>query len=154
MNKYVSLGIWVCGLELLGALSGLVTQDSVGTWYVALNRSPLTPPNYVFGIVWTLLYAMIATSGWLIWQSNHEGLFQVKCLFLIQLIFNLSWTPLFFYFHLTGVSLVWMAVIILMTLYLIVKLIKVVQWASMLLIPYLLWLLLACQLNYYIWMYN
>jgi benzodiazapine receptor len=154
MNKYIQLAIFIIGLELLGALSGITTKDSVGEWYTTLNRSPLTPPGYIFGIVWSFLYATIAISGWLIWQKESPSSFQIKSLFIFQLILNLSWTPLFFYFHLTGLSFIWLIMIVAIVFYLIFKLVKINFFAGALLIPYLFWLLLACQLNHYIWTHN
>ena len=154
MRNIIRLILFILLLEILGGLSGFVTKGSVDSWYVNLNRSPLTPPNYVFGIVWSILYAMIATSGWLIWQTKNKVCALEKSLFIFQLVLNLSWTPLFFYLQQTGLALLLISTLIVCVGYLIKRLLLLSKWSAFLLIPYLMWLLLACQLNYYIWMYN
>lgn len=154
MNTYASLILWILAVELIGALSGIMTKDSLATWYINLKRSPLTPPNYVFGLVWTVLYACIGTVGWFIWQTQNESMGWIKFWFIVQLCLNFSWTPLFFYFHWTGIALLSMIAIIAIVIYLIVALLWLHTWFAVLLMPYLLWLLLACHLNYYIWRYN
>ena len=70
-------------------------------WYKTLNRSTLTPPGYVFGITWTILYSMIGLCGWIIWsQRPTQKLISLKSLYLLQLFLNWTWTPLFFKYHL------------------------------------------------------
>ena len=154
-KKYFSLMLWIASLILVGWGMGLITQNQVNTWYGLLNRSSLTPPNYVFGVVWTILYTMIGLSGWLMWrQPSFPGLRLIKNLYLILLLLNWSWTPLFFYYHLTGYAL---TVLVLMDIgvssiiYLAYTRLKLV---SQLMIPYLLWILLATYLNFYIWYHN
>ena len=155
MKKYGSLIIWIAALELIGSAFGNLNNGSITTWYAGLVRSPLTPPGYLFGIAWTILYAMIAISGWMIWQAREtNNTTSIKKLYIAQLILNWSWTPLFFYYQLTGVALICMSMIIVLVTALIVKSYKSLKVASILLIPYLLWLLFASHLNFYIWMFN
>lgn len=154
-KSYLSLIIWIASLILIGSSIGLLTKSSVDTWYITLNRSPLTPPNYLFGIAWSILYGMIATSGWLIWRSKpFASLHLIKILYVLQLLLNWSWTPLFFTYHLTGLALICLSLIIILVALLIMKSYKEINIAALLLIPYLLWLLFAAHLNFYIWQYN
>jgi translocator protein len=154
-KSYVSLIIWIVSLMLIGSSIGVLTKSSVDTWYMTLNRSPLTPPNYLFGIAWSILYGMIATSGWLIWRSNpFTRLNLIKILYVIQLVLNWSWTPLFFSYHLTGLALICLSLIIILVALLIIQSYKKINMAALLLVPYLLWLLFAGHLNFYIWQYN
>lgn len=154
-RQYFQLLIWIMVLLFIGSLSGSMTNDSIKTWYLTLNRSPLTPPNYVFGIVWSLLYTMIAISGWLIWQAQSLAeLTLAKRLYVLQLLLNWSWTPLFFGYQLTGAALICLTCTIIVVATLIIKIYQNLKVASVLLIPYLLWLLLAGHLNFYIWLYN
>jgi benzodiazapine receptor len=98
---------------------------------------------------------MIATSGWIIWRSDSfAALKTIKKLYVSQLILNWLWTPLFFSYHLTGVSLICLCSIIILVALLIMKSYKKINSASLLLIPYLLWLLFAVHLNFYIWQNN
>ena len=155
MKKYISLIVWIIVLELVGSGIGLLTKESVDSWYITLNRSPLTPPNYLFGIVWSILYTMIAASGWLIWQAKELAASHiVKKSYIIQLLLNWSWMPLFFYYQLTGTSLACMSAIIILVGFIIIKTYNRLRLASLLLIPYFLWLLFASHLNFYIWAYN
>lgn len=147
--------IWIAGLILIGSGIGVVTKNSIDSWYVTLTHAPLTPPNYLFRIVWPILYAMIAVSGWMIWRSKpFRELKSVKALYILQLILNWSWTPLFFSYHLTGASLICLLAIIIVVFFIIVKAYKTINTAALLLLPYVLWLLFATYLNFYIWQYN
>lgn len=116
MKRYWSLVFWILGLQAISILLGLLTQSNLESWYLGLERSSLNPPGYVFGIVWPLLYLLIAVAGWLLWSAEKNQQTQrAKLLFAVQMIFNWLWTPLFFGFHLTGVALICIALIILAT---------------------------------------
>ena len=154
-EKNLSLIIWITALIAIGSSIGALTKPEISTWYSTLNRSALTPPNYVFPIAWTLLYAIIGICGWRIWRtSSFPQLRTIKTLYIMQLILNWSWTPLFFRYHLTGYSLLvlgCMDILVAMVIYLCRSRIKSV---SLLIIPYLLWIMFATYLNFYIWWYN
>lgn len=105
-KSYLSLAVWIIALILIGSSIGSFTKTEIHTWYSTLNRSPLTPINYVFPIAWTILYTIIAICGWLIWRTPiFPHLPLIKRLYVMQLIVNWSWTPLFFHYHLIGWSL-------------------------------------------------
>ena len=124
-------------------------------WYQTLNRSPLNPPSFVFGIVWPLLYLLLAISFLLVWKNPRCFPFcQPLVYFIIQLILNLTWTTLFFKYHQVGWSLVSLVLIIVFTLLSIVKFRKYSTLASNLLIPYVLWLCFAAYLTLYIYLNN
>lgn len=147
--------MWIIGFVLIGLIIGSLTRAEVNTWYSTLNRSPLTPPNYVFRIAWTILYPMIAFCGWIIWRKQpFPKLILIKSLFVVQLILNWSWTPLFFCYHLTGLSfacLLAMNILVAMIIYFSHARVRLV---SLLMTPYLIWILFAAYLNFYIWQYN
>jgi len=152
---YGLLAVWIVSLLVISSMIGFFTNSTVDTWYTTLNRSPLTPPNYVFGIVWNILYAMIATSGWLIWTSKDFPQLQfIKKLYVSQLLLNWSWTPLFFGYQWVGVALVCLAIIVILVAMLIIKAYKKLTVAALLLLPYWRWLLFAGYLNFYIWQNN
>ncbi|QGP57164.1 TspO/MBR family protein (plasmid) [Piscirickettsia salmonis] len=155
MRKLSQLLIWIFVLQVVGFLMSQITKLNVDTWYQALQKSPLTPPNYVFGIAWTILYAMIAINGWLIWnQKKSETLTIIKKSFIIQLILNWAWTPLFFYCHFVLSSFVCLVFISIFTLHIIIKSISIKTLISALFVPYLIWLVFATYLNYQIWLLN
>ena len=153
MRCVLTLLAWVVGLELLGSLSGVMTEGGLQAWYQALNKSALTPPDIVFPIVWGVLYAMIGVVGWLIWSAPKENVASgVKALFVLQLLLNLLWTPLFFHFHFVGLALMDVGVIFILAVCLVARLISTQRMAAVLLMPYALWLLFAAYLNAYIWL--
>ena len=113
LKKYFSLWAWIFSLIFIGSMIGMMTASQIPNWYNHLARSSLTPPDYVFGIAWTILYAMIGYCGWLIWQTpDFSDLKQIKVLFILQLLFNWAWTPLFFKMHFITLALICLILII------------------------------------------
>lgn len=151
----ISLIIWIVSLIVLGGGIGSLTKPEINSWYSTLNRSPLTPPNYIFPIAWTILYGIIGACGWIIWRNSYfPKLKMLKVLYLIQLILNWSWAPLFFLHHLSGLAL-----IVLISMNILVGIIILLAYSkirllSVLMIPYLFWILFASYLNLYIWLHN
>ncbi len=146
---------WIVGFQLIGPLLGLLTKVKMNPWYELLEKSSLTPPGFVFSIVWTILYTLLAIAGYLLWSAKKfKGQDNAKLFYGLQMICNWSWTPLFFYLHKVGLSLASIVCILIFTsstmYYSYKKLIKVVY----LLLPYLLWCSFALYLNLYIWCYN
>jgi benzodiazapine receptor len=154
-KNYIALTLWVSLLIAMGSVIGSLTKQEISTWYATLNRSPLTPPNYIFPITWTILYIIIGICGWLIWLGpSGTQLKTIKTLYIIQLIFNWIWSPLFFSYHLTGLSLVVVSFMDILVGTLIWLAYPKIRLVSLLMIPYLLWILFASYLNFYIWWYN
>lgn len=146
--------VWMGSLILIGSLIGNFSMNEVDTWYHQLNRSPLTPPDYVFGIAWTILYATIGLAGWLIWSENDSKQPLLKIIYLAQLFLNWLWTPLFFVYHLTGTSLLNIFIMIILVFYIVFHSYKKNLPVAVLLTPYILWIIFAGYLNLYIWLYN
>ena len=138
----------VCfGASGLGAL--FMAQGSIDTWYAQLQKPSITPPDWVFGPAWTILYLLMAISVFLVWEKglDYPKVKLAISLFLIQLTLNAIWTPIFFGFHsiLLGlIDIVLLFIAILVTL-LVFKSISIP--ASILLVPYLLWVGYAAILN-------
>ncbi|QQR53613.1 tryptophan-rich sensory protein [bacterium] len=147
--------LWVILLLSVSGFLGMVTQQNIATWYNTLKRSPLSPPNYLFGIVWPILYCMIGTSGWLMWQMpRYDGHAIIRYAYILQLVLNWLWTPLFFSYHFIGWSLFCLFLIVVTVMFLILRLYKLNRIAASLLLPYLAWLLFATHLHVYVWLYN
>ncbi len=107
MNKshLIKLIVWILFFEMIGFFLGLLTQANIHSWYESLHKSILTPPGPVFSVVWSILYALLAIVCFTLWQNRHKSQTKtVSNLFLIQLIMNWIWTPLFFQFHWLGFS--------------------------------------------------
>lgn len=150
-----SLILWILGLIVIGGVIGSLTKAEISSWYSTLSRSTLTPSNHVFPVAWTILYGMIGASGWLIWRApSFSKLSIIKTLYATQLILNWSWTPLFFHYHLTGLSLSVLGLMDILVGILIFLAYRKMRTVSLLMIPYLSWILFASYLNFYIWQYN
>lgn len=143
-----SVIIWIIAYQLIGAAIGYCTRSGKTPWYEHLKKSSLTPPGYVFGIVWPLLYCTLAIFGYLIsrkGQTPDVGI--VYELYWAQMILNWLWSPIFFTFHLTGVALFVLSLIIIITFFIILELIKLNVTYYFIIIPYFLWICFAGYLN-------
>lgn len=146
---------WIVVFQIIGYLLGRVTQHDISSWYPTIHKSALTPPGIVFPIVWTVLYCMIAVSGYVLWQHRHEPKAKLALVFYtIQMILNWAWSPLFFYFHWIGLSFLCIVAIIISTFITILLTRSTYKLSSTLLIPYFIWLLFAGYLNATIWVLN
>ena len=124
-------------------------------WYKNINKSKLTPPSWVFRIVWPVLYTLMFLALFYVWGNN-------KCFpycdavtyFFIQLFFNLIWTTLFFYYKKPKWALLDILFIIVFSIITYQKFYKINQFAGKLLLPYIFWLGFALYLNLYIVAYN
>ncbi|MCW1885107.1 tryptophan-rich sensory protein [Luteolibacter flavescens] len=149
MPLWLKIVLCIVAAEILGGLGGYITASSIGSWYVNLERPPGTPPNAVFGPVWSALYAMIGTSLALIWHRAPAGPAKRGALvaFFIQLALNLAWTPVFFGAHQLAAALVVIVLMILAIVVTIVRFRPLDPLAAGLLVPYLLWVCYATYLN-------
>lgn len=145
----LSLSLWIILLLGVSSIMGWLTNSGTDSWYAELTRSPLTPPGYVFGIVWPILYVMIAISGWSLWKNKASS--RMKGLFIAQLLLNWAWTPLFFHFHYVGLSVLCISLLTASVLSLIAACLYKNRFAGYFLIPYGLWLCFATYLNSTIW---
>ena len=132
----------------VGAVAGMFTSQAVPTWYASLNRPSFSPPNWVFGPVWTCLYILLGISFFLIWkeEASKERDLAIK-VFSIQMLLNFAWSFLFFYFNLIGAALIeiillWISIALMIYLFN-----KIKPFAAYLNIPYLLWVSFATILN-------
>ena len=124
-------------------------------WYRELKRSSLSPPDYVFGIVWPILYTMMAVSlYYTVTSKKCIGICKPLPFFMIQLIFNLSWTTVFFRYRMIRSALALIFIILFFTILTYKELLTVSKFSAQLLIPYILWLSFAGYLNLYIVLNN
>ena len=152
MKKNIQLVLWVLVLQLIGYGMGMVTETSLDPWYLSLYKSAATPPGYVFGIVWSILYVMLALVGWqLYWGGVPEKTGWLKFTFVVQLVLNWLWTPLFFHLHLSGAALICLLAIVLFTTCFLVSARQQFRTLFWLMLPYWLWVCFASYLNFVIW---
>jgi benzodiazapine receptor len=135
------------GLCLLVGLSGgTITISSLHSWYPTLHRPPLTPPNWVFAPVWTVLYMMMGVAGWMVWQRN--GASRPLRLWGWQLAANALWVPMFFGLHSPPLGLVVLMLMLCLLGMTIRAFLPVRRVAAWLLVPYFLWDVFAAYLNF------
>jgi len=163
LNNFFKLVIAVVVSELAGIIGSVFTTPSIAGWYAGIVKPALNPPSWVFGPVWTILYALMGISLFLVWKQHSNILQNVGMLrwwkigivvFFIQLFLNAAWSPVFFGAHLVGdalaiIVLLWAAIVLTI---LIFK--KISSPAAWLLVPYILWVSFAMYLNYAIWSLN
>ena len=159
MNKSMDLLLLAGSLLaclLAGAIGSAFTIRSIPIWYAGLSKPSFTPPNGVFGPVWSLLYLLMGIALFLIWRKGFAvpGVGMAVVMFVIQLVVNALWSISFFglrspFLGLVNIALLW--VLILTTLVLFLRL----SWLSgLLLVPYFLWVSFASALNFAIWRLN
>ena len=142
--------------QLAGLIGSIFTFEAIPTWYAALNKPPLNPPNWVFGPVWTILYTLMGISLFLLWKKGDSGI-KIKpavIIFIIQLILNSAWSIVFF-----GVKSILGAFILITFLWLaifinMIQFNKISKTAAYMLLPYLLWVSFASYLNLSIYIHN
>lgn len=134
------------------ALTG--SQFSPGDWYEALAKPSWTPPDWLFGPVWTVLYIAIAVAGWLVWRGASRQVSAALVLWVVQLGLNTAWSWLFFGLHRTGLALVDIALLLLVIVAFLFAAWPIRRAASWLFVPYALWVGYAASLNLFIWHFN
>ena len=137
------------GVSLLG---GRATLPALAHWYPALAKPAWTPPEWVFGPVWTLLYPTMAVAGWLAWREGRSR--RGTLLYLLQLTLNAAWPWFFFGERRIGWALVCVVVLWFVILGTIVAFWRVSRGAAVLMLPYLGWVGFALALNAALWRMN
>ncbi|TCB95777.1 tryptophan-rich sensory protein [Micromonospora zingiberis] len=137
---------------IAAAAVGNLAVSGAAAEYATLDRPGWAPPSWLFGPVWTVLYAMIAVAGWLVWR--RVGFAPALIVWAMQLVLNAAWTPLFFGAGRYGLAfaeivLLWLAIGATVLLFR-----RVHAVAAALLLPYWAWVTFAAALNYSIWRLN
>ena len=140
----------------VGLIGSLAVGGSFTTWYATIEKPAFTPPSWVFGPVWTILYVLMGVAAFLVWKKglDQPAVKVALAWFLVQLALNASWTPVFFGLHrpdlaLIVILLLWGALVVTMLCF-----VRVSRPATLLLVPYLLWVSVAAVLNASIWHLN
>lgn len=148
----VLLGFLVA-VGVIAVAGSIATISNVDGWYQAAQKPTWTPPNWVFGPVWTVLYIGMAVAAWLVWRSDGPRCTAALSLYWVQLVLNAVWTPLFFAgYPVWGVGALWCGAVVIVLMDLIVIACVVLFWrinrfAAAVMIVYLAWLLYATTLN-------
>ncbi|MGA9769758.1 MAG: TspO/MBR family protein [Blastocatellia bacterium] len=154
-SDWIGLVVSILICFAVAGLGSLATNPEIPNWYQAIRKPAWTPPNWLFGPVWTALYLAMAVAAWLVWkragwEANNNALW----LFVIQLALNLAWSFIFFKFHNPALALIDILFLWLAILLTAVKFAGVSRAAALLLVPYLIWVTYAASLNFAIWRMN
>lgn len=132
----------------LGAIAGRFTAQAVPEWFALLNRPSFSPPNWLFGPVWTVLYILLGISLFLIWkQIPSKERNKALWIFSIQMFLNFIWSFVFFYFNQIGLALIVIIGLWISIVFMLISFYKLKPLAAYLNIPYLLWVTFASVLN-------
>lgn len=157
MQKVLRIALVVMTCLVIGYLSGMVTRESITTWYPTLIKPVFNPPNWIFAPVWTSLYIMMGVAGGLVWNKldGNETLVKKAFLFfIIQLALNALWSLIFFKLHNLLLASIEVVLLLLMIFETYTQFKKIDKIAGLLLIPYLAWVSFATVLTISIWYLN
>lgn len=155
MSKRQSVLSFVVWLLIPFAAATVGARFGPGEWYAQLAKPAWNPPGYVFGPVWTILYAMMGIAAWFVWREHGPAEAKLSFgLFFAQLILNACWTYLFFGLQAPGLALMEILLLWVFILLTLVAFWRIKPLAGVLLIPYLGWVTFAATLNYQLWVLN
>ena len=139
----------------IGALGAAVVATSVDTWYADLAKPPFTPPDRVFGPIWTVLYVLMAIAAWRVWRAaDRDTRRGPLTLFALQLALTLGWTVVFFGLEKIGAAVATIVVLDVGVVVTTLAFRSIDRWAGLLMVPYLAWVVFATVLTIAIWRLN
>lgn len=146
---------WIILAEVVGLLSGLLSRDATRAFGENVLQPPLSPPVFLFPIVWTLLYALMGIGAARVSLTSPSAERSLGLnLFVVQLIVNFFWSLIFFNAGAYGFAFLWLLLLIALVVWMILSFRRTDPLAALLQIPYLLWLIFAAYLNYGVWSLN
>ena len=146
-NKFLSFVLFFIITFSASFIGGLVTFTFKEPWYSELTKSNFNPPDWIFAPVWTTLYLMMTLAIWFFWHSKNREMNTIY-IYFIHIVFNTTWSVVFFGFHNIFLALVNLIILIFLIVILILRFGRVNKVSSYLMIPYLLWSSFALFLNY------
>ncbi|AFM15060.1 tryptophan-rich sensory protein [Mycolicibacterium chubuense NBB4] len=150
----VALAISLVAVVIASGVGGLASTTSAQD-YQRLQQPAWAPPSWVFGPVWTLLYALMAIAAWLVWRSGPWPRTRpALTAYAAQLVLNAAWTPLFFGLGWRGIAFAELSVLWLVLIGTVVLFFRRSAVAGWLLLPYLAWTTFALCLNFAVWQLN
>ena len=146
-NKFLTFILFFIVTYSASLIGGLATINFKEPWYSLLNKPAFNPPDWIFAPVWTTLYLMMTIAIWIFWHSKGRDMSTVY-IFFIHLIFNTTWSIIFFVFHNLVLALIILIVLILLIINLMFRFRRVNMLSFYMMIPYLLWCFFALILNF------
>ena len=146
-NKFISFLLFSLITYSASLIGGLATISFKEPWYSFLNKPSFNPPDWIFAPVWTSLYLMMTIAIWIFWHNKNRDMNTVY-IYFIHLIFNTTWSIVFFVFHHMLLALIVLIALIGLIIILIVRFKRVNLVSSYLMVPYVLWCSFALILNF------
>ena len=137
----------------VGIIASFITKDQMEA-FSQLKQPPLSPPGWLFPIVWTVLYVLMGISSYIVYQKQNTLLSDCQRLYILQLAANFIWTILFFNLKQYLFSLIWLVLLIFLVARMAICFVTVDRKAAALQIPYVLWICFAAYLNIAIYYLN
>ena len=151
--KWKSHAFWIGLSEIIGAASGLLSMDCMRSFEDTVTQPPLSPPAFLFPIVWTILYALMGIGAARVSMTAHSAeRSRGLNLFVIQLALNFLWSPIFFCLKAYGLAFFWLLGLLVAVIWMSIAFHKSDRTASWLQGPYILWLCFASYLTLGIWL--
>ena len=151
-NKYLSLLLLLFITFIASTIGGFITATFKEPWYSEIVLPSYNPPSWVFAPIWTLLYIMMSIAIWKVWINSFDK--KTLNLYFIHLLFNGSWSVIFFGFHQIGLALINLIFILIFIITLMKKYFKIDKVSFYLMLPYLIWSSYAFILNFSIFILN
>lgn len=149
MKNFFKLIISIIICQSAGIIGSFFTVSSLSSWYQTINKPAFNPPGYIFGPVWITLYLLMGISLYLIWIKKDTANIKFPViLFFVQLFFNTIWSIIFFGLQNPLVAFFDILLLLIFLILTVISFYKVSKPASLLLIPYLLWVSFATILNF------
>jgi tryptophan-rich sensory protein len=149
MKKGLGLVVFIAVCELAGIVGALFTGPAIPGWYAGLAKPSFNPPGWIFGPVWTTLYALMGLAAWLVYDRKGRGadVRRALSIFVAQLVLNVMWSIMFF-----GAHQILAAFVIIVALWILIAatiklFFRISRAAAILLVPYFLWVGFATVLN-------
>ena len=145
-NKILTFILFLFVTFTASLIGSVTTINFKEPWYSLLNKPAFNPPDWIFGPVWTTLYLMMTIAIWFFWHTKNRDMNTVY-IYFIHLIFNTTWSIVFFVFHNIELALIVLILLIALIINLIFRFRRVKMISAYLMIPYLLWCSYALILN-------
>ena len=152
-GKWKTYLLWIGLAEIVGAASGLLSMDCIRSFEDTVPQPPLSPPGFLFPIVWTVLYALMGIGAAMVSMTAASRPRSLGLnLFMVQLAMNFLWTPVFFCLQAFGFAFFWLLGLLGVVIWMTLEFQKSSKLAALLQVPYILWLGFAAYLNFGVWM--
>lgn len=154
MNKKVkTYAVSIAVALAVGGLSALLTMDSMEKYQV-LDQPPLSPPGWVFPIVWSVLFVLMGIGAAMVYLSGSPSRKEALAAYGLQLFVNFLWPILFFLLEARLFAFLWLVLLLVLVIWMTVSFARINKTAGLLQIPYILWLIFAGYLNLGVYLLN